>query len=71
MHVSMQLKKSHTLISLGMEDPSGKEGTFLLFESKFVTDLKWDLGQLFWGGQEPKFRSPSTTILIISNIGLS
>ncbi len=71
MLVFMQLEKSHTLISLGKEDTSGKEGTFLLLESKFVTNFKWNLSQLFWGGQEPKFWSPSTIILITSNIGPS
>lgn len=49
-HVFMQIKKSHTLISLDREDPFGKEGTLWLLESRFVTDFEWDPSEWFWGG---------------------
>jgi hypothetical protein len=46
----MQIKKSYTFISLGKEGPFGKEGTFWLLESRFVTNFEWDPNEWFWGG---------------------
>jgi hypothetical protein len=60
--------KNHTLISLGRENPSSKEGMLWLFEFGFITNLKWDLGEWFWGGQGTKILVPSTNIFLTSKI---
>jgi hypothetical protein len=48
---------THTLISLGTEDPSSKEGMLWLLEYGFIIDLKWDPNGWFW-------RRPGTKIQI-------
>lgn len=56
--VFIQVKKSHTFISLGREDPSSKEGTLWLFESGFMTNFKWYPSEWFWGGSKTKILVP-------------
>ncbi len=49
---------THTLISLGTEDPSSKEHMFWLLEYGFVIDLEWGPNEWFWGRLRTKIRIP-------------
>jgi len=56
--VFMQVKKSHTLISPGTEDPSSKEDMFWFLEYGFIIDIEWDPNEWFWKRLGTKFLIP-------------
>jgi hypothetical protein len=41
-------QKVTQLISLGKEDPFGKEGTLWLLEFRFAMNFEWDPSEWFW-----------------------
>jgi hypothetical protein len=56
--VFLYRSRNQTLISLGGENPFGKEGTLWPPEFGFMTDLEWDFGEWFWGGPGTKISVP-------------